>query len=303
MMRILLTGAGGFLGRAVYEGLRTKRDRSYEIVCIARTPTVPADPSWISADLTAAEPLQQLKGPFDAILHLAAVLPSHNQIRPGNIDDNVLMAQNLASVSRSLGVKKFINISSISVYPMGAAPVLNETLTPHPKEPYGKSKLLAELYLHDNLDHSVALVNLRLSSLYGPWQSRFQRPGVLFTFLKNALCHKNIVLHGRGERTQDFIHIKDAVQGILMALDGEFHGTYNLASGTAVKMSELAEAVRSAVPKWQGKILYDPQADEGASVAVDITKFRKETGFSPEVDLLSGLKEILFSETARSSSE
>src|SRR5262249_36989077 len=146
---------------------------------------------------------------------------------------------------------RVVYVSSISVYPMGAAPVLHEDLVPKPNTHYGAAKLAGEHLMALAASTQTAVMSLRASSLYGPGQAAGT---VLPLFIENAAAGRPIQLVAAGARTQDFLHVADAARGIVDAAASQATGVYNLASGVATSMVELARIV-TALPGWNVEII------------------------------------------------
>ena len=187
--RVLVTGARGFLGRQVSAEL-LRRFAGAEIVAVSRRPASADDHPGPTLDLSQAAAWRELGGYFDWMLHLAARVPSFQATAT---DDalylaNVLPSLHLIDATQSWRPSRLIYVSSISVYPMGAAPVLHEGLVPRPDTFYGAAKLAGEHLAALTAASGAGVVVLRLSSLYGPGQAAGT---VLPLFIANAAAGKS----------------------------------------------------------------------------------------------------------------
>jgi nucleoside-diphosphate-sugar epimerase len=284
--RVLVTGARGFLGRAVVEEL-LRRFPGLEIVPVSRRQPSPDDHPGPVLDLCDADSWRALDGGYDWILHLAALIPSHRDgVRDGEIfHANILPGVHLLGACMRWRPSRLVFMSSISVYPMGLAPVLQENLVPRPDTPYGLAKLAGEHLLGLAATLGTGVVSLRGSSLYGAGQ----RAGtVLPLFIERAASGRPIELVAGGSRTQDFLHVADAARGIVDVAASQAVGVYNLASGVATSMRELARIV-AALPCWNVDIIDRGGVEQSPSVAVDISRARRDWGYAPGITLADGI--------------
>jgi UDP-glucose 4-epimerase len=197
----------------------------------------------------------------------------------------VRLAESLFLACLKWKPKCVINASSISVYPIGATPLLKEDVPPAPSSDYAIGKLAAEHVLSLARSTGARVTSLRLSSLYGPGQPA---NSVLPLFVARAKAGQPLTLFGNGQRTQDFLHLDDACKGLILAAESTNEGVYNLGSGIATPMAELARIVTSQ-PEWGVPIQQDPRPDPSPSVRLDVSKAQRDLGFQPSVTLESGL--------------
>ncbi len=177
-----------------------------------------------------------------------------------------------------------VHASSASIYGRSSAVSLAEDASPNPEGTYAASKLLGEKIAGELLGpHAV----LRPSSVYGLGQP----PGsVLPLFVERAKAKRPLLVHGRGERATDFVHVDDVASAFVSAALSRRAGTFNIGSGHATPMRELAETVNRA---FQGAgVEYDASApDDGTRLELDISRARRELSFNPR-SLEQGLTEL-----------
>jgi nucleoside-diphosphate-sugar epimerase len=284
-LRVLVTGARGFVGRAVTREL-LRRFPDADVVAVSRRAASADDHPGPALDLSQSEGWRQIGGPYGWIFHLAAEIPS-----PGAAQDekiylgNVLPCLHLLEACRRWAPSRIVYVSSISVYPMGAAPILSEHLVPKPDTAYGAAKLAGEHLLALAGSAETGVVSLRLSSVYGPGQ----RPGTaLPLFIANAAAGKPIGVFAGGARSQDFLHVSDAARGIVGAAASQATGVFNLGSGSGTSMRELARIITD-FPGWNVDIVDRGGVETSPSVQVDISKARQAWGYAPEVSLVEGI--------------
>ncbi len=134
------------------------------------------------------------------------------------------------------------------------------------------------------------MVSLRLSSLYASGQ---YQGTVLPMMVKRAIQKQDLLIFGDGTRTQDFLHCEDAARAVLLAFQKQAHGAYNIGTGTAVNMTELAQAVNAIFANGESRLVYRPQNMENDhGIKLDISKARRELDFQPRLQLEEGLRHL-----------
>jgi len=322
-MKILITGASGFIGSfVVEEALR----RGLEVWAAVRKTSSRAyltDPRthFIELNLASEEQLREALKPhqFDYIVHAAGAtkcIHSSDFYRV-NTDGTRNLAR--AAVATQPKLRRFVFISSLSVY--GAIreeephqPIL-ATDTPRPNTHYGKSKLQAEQILFAMLPQ-LPLVVLRPTGVFGPREKDY------------AMMIDSIRGHidfAAGFRRQDitFIYVRDLVQAIMLALEKDVVGqAFFLSDGKVYTSRDFSDAIherlgrpfllRLKAPLWLlravtfcgeyiGRWTHKPTALNNDKYHIlaqrnwmcDIEPARRQLGFQPEWDIYRGLDETM----------
>jgi UDP-glucose 4-epimerase len=284
--RILVTGGQGLLGAAVAGRLA---QAGVEVVATRRrTAKAASGIDWFDADLTRREALIGLQ-PFDSVVHTAAVLPRTHQNSDAEaaanrqIDEAVFVAAQRWHAS-------IVFTSSVAVYGDALPPPdgLTEDERPQPVGAYAGEKVWAEARGRQlAATEGLHFTSLRVSAPYGPEQ---RSRTVLRTFVERAVRGETLEYWGSGARQQDFIHADD-VAGACEAALGHEGGTFNVASGKAVNMRELAEIVARAadLPMRCVRAAGAPDAGEDRRVAYSIARSRKVLGWEPRISLAEGI--------------
>lgn len=231
----------------------------------------------------------------EVVIHLAAragVRPSIEQpqlYQEVNIGGTV----NLLSLARDFGVKKFIFVSSSSVYGATASvPFVEDHVEMRPISPYAATKLAGELisYTYSHLFH-LPVVCLRIFTVYGPRQ----RPDLaIHKFAALMEDEKNIPLFGDGGTSRDYTFVEDIVGGILAAVEyqTEFE-VFNLGNSNPVKLLELVKLLETALGR-RAKIDFLPAQPGDVPITwSDISKARRLLGYEPRVALPEGIKRFV----------
>ena len=258
-MKILVTGASGFIGSFIVEealrrGMETwaalRRSSSKQFLTDERI-------HFIELDLSNQKKLEeQLKDKqFDYVVHAAGVTKCLNS------DDfyriNTSGTKNLvrALISLKMPLKKFVYLSSLSVF--GAIreqqpyKEICESDHPHPNTDYGKSKLEAENWMHESLelrmgDHVFPYVILRPTGVYGPRERDY------FLMAKSIKQHSDFAV---GYRQQDitFVYVLDVVQAVFLACEkGKPGRKYFLSDGEVYQSATFSNLIRKELgnPWW-----------------------------------------------------
>ncbi len=302
-MKILVTGAAGFIGSHLCEaltkvgievvGLDNFLDYYPRALKEANLASLKGEQRFTfqEGDLLSVDLKTLLLG-VEAVFHLAAqagVRASWGGDFQTYTQNNILATQRLLEISKGLPIKQFIYASSSSVYGDGADLPMREEALPRPHSPYGVSKLAGEhlcgLYARN---FGVPVIALRFFTVYGPRQ----RPDMAFhRFIRSSFLGDPVTLYGGGEQTRDFTYISDILEALVKALKGPTNGeVVNVGGGHRVKVKEvirlLAELTGSP-PRIEHQPL--PPGDVRDTYA-DLAKARSLLGYQPVYSLEEGLK-------------
>ena len=302
-MKLLITGAAGFIGSHLVETLLAQ---GHQVIGIDNF--LDYYPRWmkeknlegvrnqrgfefIEADLLETDLVSLVKR-LEGVIHLAAqagVRASWGENFRTYSDNNVLATQRLLEACRGEGIKKFIYASSSSLYgDTDDLPMREESIL-RPVSPYGVSKAAGEYlaYLYYK-NFGLSTVALRFFTVYGPRQ----RPDMAFhRFFRAGREGKPLVVWGDGEQSRDFTFISDIVQGCLRALEaGRDGAVYNIGGGTRRTLNEILEAMRRITGKPM-EVNYQPvQKGDVRHTGASLEKIKKELGYNPQVSMKEGLE-------------
>lgn len=298
-MRILVTGAAGFIGSWLAESL----SESHEVIGLDGFLELPySAPSkvkntenfakkgikLISANLCDPSTLKQIPE-CEAVIHLAAMPGlTLSWERPDlYIENNLLATANLVKHFEDKPLNKFIFVSTSSVY--GRLAIGDELSELLPISPYGATKLAAEKLLFSYYyEKDLPLSILRIFSVFGPRQ----RPDMMYSKLLNAAIHsKPINIFGDGSQSRTNTYVGDIVDGIMQALAGAKVGEiYNLGGGEEITLNQAIAHVELITARTLVKEFLDTKYGDQYRTSADTRKARRDFGFSPKVSVYEGLQ-------------
>jgi len=305
-MKILVTGAAGFIGSHTAERLLAEGHQvtgldnfdPYYDPAIKRRNLEAALGSdhyrFVEGDFTSAELLDRLlpEGRFDAVIHLAA----QAGVRPSLADPlkyarvNVSGLVTLLDALRRHGPHRLVATSSSSVYGNTTpVPFSEDAPCIQPQSPYGASKRAGEVYcgMYAQL-HGLKITVVRPFTVYGPRQ----RPDMaIAAFARKLLLDQSITLFGDGSSARDYTFVDDIVAGLLGALACPTgFGIYNLGGEHPVSLSELVTALERATGKTARIERAPMQAGDVERTFADLSRARRDLGYNPSVLLEEGLR-------------
>ena len=303
-MKVFVTGGAGFFGATLVASLLKK---NYQVIIFDNfsnsseekiSSLLAKGAKLVKGDITDYKSIENAMDDSDTVIHLAASI---------NVEDSILNPEKThnVNVDGSINVfracvankvRKIIVASSAAVYGESKNLPVSENSLINPISPYGKSKLNMEKHIQKfSQDNNLDCIILRFFNIYGKGQSNAYA-GVITKFMKNISENKPLVIFGDGSYTRDFLHIDNALEAIYNAIEkieGKRGNCYNIATGIAVSIKELAELMLSiSGKKLEIKFELPKKGDIPHSQAnIDLAK--KELDFHPKISLNEGLKKLL----------
>ena len=312
-MRILLTGAAGFIGSHAAEALL---ERGHEIVGVDSLnayydPTLKWDRlarlsgrnrfRFEQADIADAEALARAagKGPYDAILHLAAQAGvRYALVDPASYTRSNLVGHHnvLEFVRHRAPQAHLLYASSSSVYGNDStAPFSEDARADRPVSYYGATKRAGELLSHSYAElFGLKQTGLRFFTVYGPWG----RPDMAYWLFTDAiLAGRPLKVFGQGQLRRDFTWVGDIVAALVRMVELPFatqapgapHRIYNLGNSKPEVVMTLIRVIEQATGK--SAIIEEADAPPGdvKETYADITRAARDFGFRPSTTLEEGV--------------
>jgi len=303
--RVLVTGGAGFIGSHIVDRLVAE---GVEVVVLdniyrGRLENVKRYIGekgfcFVRGDVRDSRLVRDLARNVDAIIHQAALVSVPESLKDPALtnDVNVCGTLNLLRASVDSDVRRFVYASSCAVYGNAEKMPIKENSLPRPVSPYGVSKLAAENYVrvfHEAF--GLETVCLRFFNVYGPRQVYSDYSGVITQFMNRLEKNLPLVIFGDGQQTRDFVHVQDIVEANILALknEGVAGETFNIATGVATTINQLANVLLEATNKTQLKTVHsEPRKGDIKHSAADISKAIKKLHYNSKISLREGLKKL-----------
>lgn len=291
MKRVLLTGATGFIGRHAVAPLRA---RGFEVHALGRHPPEGADPAFRTADLLDRDAMRRAVAETGAshLLHLAWYAePGAYWRSPKNLDW-VSASLDLVRSFAEAGGRRAVVAGTCAEYAWGAGRLVEDETPCRPATLYGAAKDgLRRILAAYAATAGLSLGWGRVFFLYGPGE----KPGRLVSDAARALLAGEPFPTSDGRQRRDFLHVRDVASAFAALLDGAVEGPVNIASGAAVPVRSLLDAIAAETGGGE-RIAFGARAlpaSEPAVVEADIRRLAGEVGFVPSATLEDGIAETV----------
>lgn len=279
-MKILVTGASGFLGKNIQQHFKHK----YELINVSTS----SEKNYIKLPHNLDNIDKKLENiEIDYIIHLASVIPkSFAEASFSNVFfPNAQMMDNLYNFALKKNIKKFIYISSFG----SMVDYKNYKI----KDYYTLSKIHGEHVCAMMEDVGIETASLRISSPYGP---NSNSRSVINIFIDSALKNLDINVYGSGKRQQNFIYVEDITNAINLFIlsNNKISGVYNIVSPNNTSMLMLAETIKDICNSKSEIIVgkhVDPQ--EYYKPNYDYNRAFEEVGYKPNYNIYTGMKKYI----------
>ena len=297
--RVVVTGGAGFLGGFVVEELRRRG---------AREILVPRSRDYDLVEMSAVRALYRDTQPT-LLVHLAARVGGigANRDNPGRFFyDNLMMGVQLLEVGRQVGLRKLVALGTICAYPKHCpVPFKEEDLwNGYPEEtnaPYGLAKKIllvqSQAYRQQYGFDSVVLFPV---NLYGPGDNfDLHTSHVIPALIRKCVearerGDRRIVAWGTGAASREFLHARDAAEGIVDAAERyDESEPVNLGAGFEIKIRDLVPLV-ARLCRFEGEIVWDASRPDGQPRRMlDTSRALREFGWKARIPFEEGLRETV----------
>lgn len=297
---VLVTGGTGFLGSEVTRQLEAK---GYAVAAVG------SKDYDLRNEFGIHRMFEDIPAP-DIVVHCAARVGGIglNQAKPASLFyDNLMMTTQLMEWSRIKQVQKFVAIGTVCSYPSHTPLPIEETSLweGYPEATnaaYGLAKRMAVVQAQAmRTQYGFNAITVIPANLYGPGMDDNPTTShVIPAIIRLIRIHQkvgypgSVTLWGTGKATRDFLHVRDAAAGVVLAMEG-YDNPVPLNLGTGVETSILDVATRIArLMDFKGQVVFDHEHPDGQSRRViSGGRARRMLGWIPGIDLDTGLREMI----------
>ncbi|WP_156290534.1 NAD-dependent epimerase/dehydratase family protein [Oceanobacillus salinisoli] len=310
-MKILITGAAGFIGSHLVAQLLAKGHTIISLDNLSTGEKAYLEPSlshvnhtFVYGSVLDRSLLIDLMDSCDAVIHLAAVLGVKNLVNnplkviEGNIDGT----KNILEIAYAKRIK-VVFASTSEVYGKNEKIPYTEDsdriLGPASKNRwcYATAKALDEHLCFAYAEKGLPVTIIRYFNAYGPRAQTSDYGMVIPKFIKQALKSQPITVYGDGTQTRSFTYIDDTVQGTILCLDNRWNGeVFNIGRPEEISINELAAKIKQICQSHSDIVhipyeeVYGDKYEDTKQRVPDITKSEQLLQFNPSTSIDNGLK-------------
>lgn len=297
MEKVLITGGAGFIGSNLCNYLLKKKFdiTVFDNLSSGKLSNISKNVNFVNIDITNKKKLTKYFKKFKYVVHLAAIPILQETIKDPSkcMNVNILGSQNIIDLCIKYR-SKFIFASTCAVYPLSIKKKVKEKDIGNFVNPYSISKITVENLINFyTKQQKLKAVILRFFNVYGLNQNPdSQYSAVIAKFIKNSKKNLNLELYNNGSQKRDFIHVNDICNAIYKSFKFKEFDTFNVGTGRAVKIKELAKIITKFTKK--GKIKKGKKVNFDAKYScANIKKIKKRMNFFPKMSLENGIKSLL----------
>jgi len=304
MAKYLVTGGLGFVGSHLSEELV---NQGHDIIILdnlsnGQLSNISKIKDKVTVYIAQVEQLQStiFNDQFDGVFHLATAPRSSSLADPmRDIESNCKGMIAVLELAKRHGAK-VVFTSNSGIYGSSVdGSAINESSVNNPTTPYDANKLVSEYYskIYYNI-YGVKSALVRFATVYGERQKVNEklnwRP-LVATFVKNVVNNESVKINGDGEQTRDLIYVKDAVQGVIKAMNSSVDNAdvFLLSTNTETSVKQVLDLVENIVGK-KANVNYDePLKGDIKRMRYDYSKAKEYFGYEPKYSVRDGISKIV----------
>lgn len=304
-MKLLITGAGGFLGSNMAKYL-SENTTDYEIISVGKNNlhrSLFDKEIYIKLDLINLDHCIEATKKIDYVFDFASIVGGFKFLRENSAKimyESTLINLNVLEASRINKVKKIMFASSACVYPIGKNECLvEEDAYPiNPENQYGLQKIYIEnIYKEYQKRYGIKVYLPRFQNVYGPYiQYKGDRAKGLADICRKAIetpQNGEIELQGNGKQIRDYTFSEDVMEGAWKLINSDIHEPINISSGKGITIDEYAKQIIEILKK-NVFIKYNYLEDTGIKARVSMNKKANELiNWKPKITLKDGLIQMI----------
>jgi nucleoside-diphosphate-sugar epimerase len=291
MSRVLVTGAGGFIGRHTLQPLLAAGFEVHAITSSKPPSGAPAAVRWHHGDLLEPGSVRELIGELQPshLLHLAWYIEPPAHVTAAINLDWVQASIRLLRAFGETGGARALLIGTYAEYTPGSnVHCVEDVTSTHPASLYSAAKhgfhLIAAAWAEQT---GVALAWGRIFNVYGP----HEHPSSLVGTVARGLLSGEEVLTSEGRQVRDYIYVAELAGALTALLKSDATGSFNLASGIPVQVAEIISAIAVEIgrPELVRMGARQQRPREPGRLTAEVRRLRESTGWSPSIDLREGV--------------
>jgi UDP-glucose 4-epimerase len=300
VLRVLVTGGGGFIGSNLVRALLERGDDVRVLDNFStgnRANLEGVDVEIVEGELRSYERVHNAVRGTEVVYHLGALgsVPRSVQDPLTSSAVNVEGTLNVLLAARDEGVRRVVYSSSSSVYGNSGTLPRTEAMPADPISPYGVAKLAAERYCvsFSRVYHGFETVVLRYFNVFGERQSPFsQYAAVVPLFVRAIAENRPVTIFGDGEQSRDFTYVGNVVDATIRAgeADGASGEIFNVAAGAPASVNDLADAIGQILDRPVEKRYAEPRPGDVRDSWADVSLAGRVLGYRSSVGLEEGLR-------------
>jgi NAD dependent epimerase/dehydratase len=302
-LRVLVTGADGFIGSHLVEHLAAEGARVRALACynsfnswgwLDESP-IRNEVEVVSGDIRDANFCHGLLRDIEVVFHLAALIPiPYSYMAPDSfVDTNIRGTLHLCQAARSAGVRRFVHTSTSEVYGSARYVPIDEAHPLTPQSPYSATKIGADAIAQSFFyAFGLPVVVARPFNTYGPRQSA---RAVIPTIITQLASGRRDVELGDVRTTRDFTFVEDTCRGMVAVASVEQGAgeVFNIGSNSEISIGDVLTMIAAEfgveARSVESAARLRPAASEVQRLRCDGSKLEQASGFRPHVSFKDGL--------------
>ena len=307
MIRIMITGAAGFIGSNFVRMLLDGQEGQWEVLAydsltyagnLANLAELEAHDSFtfVKGDICDGAAVDEVMAGAEVVVNFAAESHVDRSIMSAAdfIRTNIDGTRVLADTARKHKVKRFVQVSTDEVYgSLGKTGLFSETTPLDPNSPYSASKTAADLLVIAYYrTYGFPVVVTRCSNNYGPYQFPEK---LIPLFVTNLLEDRKVPVYGDGMQVRDWIHVADHCRSIVAAIERGTDGqVYNIGGENEQYNIDITRVILRHLGKDESYIEHvTDRLGHDRRYAIDATKAKEQLGWEPRVLFDDGLRDTI----------
>jgi UDP-glucose 4-epimerase len=281
MSNILIFGSTGFIGKSLVEKI-SKKEKNVKIMIHTKKNKIKC--KKFQGDILRTKSFENQIKDKDIIIN---TIGQYDNSTINFIEINIKGGINLLESCRKKENVRIILISSLNVYGENAQKPCKETDNLKPQKMYGKIKLLTEqLYKIYSETYELDITILRLGNVYG----NGKKNGIISNLINSIKSKKLVTITHNGNQIRDYVHIDDAIEGILLAVKYPKKGfnIFNISSGKKNTTNEIIKIIEKKFEKKLFVKINNKKPDEKCIIS-NISKAKKSLKFKPKIGIEKGI--------------